>query len=420
MFDQLCPSGGARSKILNAVLVLGSLALHVWDITSDILVAIRLYDENLVWFGMSIGIMVLGSLMVSFVSAMSGTFAQRLDGNDDPKGDGSDPGCCAMLGGCCCGLLQLSIFVDAYDSIRLNKRTDGYAMMRIFEAMCESAPQSLLQLYIVLTRAKTAMIGNTDVRLASNVTLNVTSNVTPTINDPSDDILIYISIGTSIVSLASGVVSFHKYTAKNDKIITPYISSFFVTDALYVFFMIASRMSLLACVGVVFGIGGWTIGIVLLVDYVVNVVAFVRNYDDDGVGSALFRAIIFCIPFMACNFWGFFFVDGFIFPQIYLIKSVEGLFMVGGIGWYIVRGMNISTPFIIFSSIGTASFVLAYILRYLLLKWAHHQDNEYYGPRDVYLYCCCSQTDSGSTGGLMSERGYERRKNMTKVAPGRS
>ena len=416
MFDQLCPSGGARSKILNAVLVLGSLALHVWDITSDILVAIRLYDENLVWFGMSIGIMVLGSLMISFLSTIMGTFAQRLDGNDDPDadGDGAD-NCCAMLGGCCCGLLQLSIFVDAYDSIRLNKRTHGYALMRVFEAMCESAPQSLLQLYIVLTRAKTAMIGNMDVRLASNVTLNVTSNVTPTINDPSDDILIYISIGTSIVSLASGLVSFHKYASSE---YIPYISSFFVTDALYVFFTIASRMSLLACVGVVFGIGGWTIGIVLLVDYVVNVVDSVRN-DDADVDAALFGSIIFCIPLMACNFAGFF-ENEITYPKFYLIKSVEGLFMVGGIGWYIVRGMNISTPFIIFSSIGTASFVLAYILRYPLLKWVHHHDSKYYGPRDVYLYCCCSQTDSGSTGGVMSESEYERRKNMTKVAPGRS
>ena len=281
--------------------------------------------------------------------------------------------------------------------------------------MCESAPQSLLQLYIVLTRAKTAMIGNMDVRLASNVTLNVTSNVTPTINDPSDDILIYISIGTSIVSLASGLVSFHKYASSE---YIPYISSFFVTDALYVFFTIASRMSLLACVGVVFGIGGWTIGIVLLVDYVVNVVDSVRN-DDADVDAALFGSIIFCIPLMACNFAGFF-ENEITYPKFYLIKSVEGLFMVGGIGWYIVRGMNISTPFIIFSSIGTASFVLAYILRYPLLKWAHHQDNKYYGPRDVYLYCCCSQTDSGSTGGVMSESEYERRKNMTKVAPGRS
>ena len=75
--------------------------------------------------------------------------------------------------------------------------------------------------------------------------------------------------------------------------------------------------------------------------------------------------MVFSITCMACNLFGFFSENfAIIASPFYLLKTVEGVFMVGGIVWYIFRGVPVTTSFVIFSSIGTASFVLAYILRY--------------------------------------------------------
>ena len=66
MFDDWC--GLDFGKYAFPLMILGSLALHVWDVTSDVLVAIVLYNQDIVYFGVSTGIMVLGSLFSSFAS----------------------------------------------------------------------------------------------------------------------------------------------------------------------------------------------------------------------------------------------------------------------------------------------------------------------------------------------------------------
>ena len=108
------------------------------------------------------------------------------DGQYQPDIDAST--CC----GCLFGLTQLEIFVDAYYSIRLGKKTKGFVVTRLFEGMVESAPQALLQLYIVLKRAD-GVIDN-------------------------DDILLFASIGTSVLSMAVGVSQFEKWDVKDRKL----------------------------------------------------------------------------------------------------------------------------------------------------------------------------------------------------------
>ena len=175
MFDDWC--GLNFGKYVFPLMILGSLALHVWDITSDVLVAIVLHNEDIVYFGVSIGIMVLGSFFSSFASVFIGSLRSTMNGKDPetpsnfPKLDAST--CC----GCLFGLTQLEIFVDAYYSIRLGKKTQGFVFTRLFEGMVESAPQSLLQLYIVLKRADGVIDG--------------------------EDVLLFASIGTSVVSMAA-------------------------------------------------------------------------------------------------------------------------------------------------------------------------------------------------------------------------
>ena len=68
MFDDWC--GLDFGKYAFPLMILGSLALHVWDVTSDVLVAIVMYNEDIVYFGVSIGIMVLGSFFGSFASVV--------------------------------------------------------------------------------------------------------------------------------------------------------------------------------------------------------------------------------------------------------------------------------------------------------------------------------------------------------------
>ena len=78
--------------------------------------------------------------------------------------------CCSYL----FGLTQLEIFVICLLLHHHWKKTLGFALARVFEGMIESAPQSLLQLYIVLKRAD----GDTTI------------------------LLLFASIGTSVLSMA--------------------------------------------------------------------------------------------------------------------------------------------------------------------------------------------------------------------------
>ena len=75
MFDDLCHGG--VGKYAFPVMIIGSLALHVWDVASDILVAILLYHEDQVFFGVSIAILVLGSLFSSVASVWFGSLGVR-------------------------------------------------------------------------------------------------------------------------------------------------------------------------------------------------------------------------------------------------------------------------------------------------------------------------------------------------------
>lgn len=190
MFDDWC--GLDFGKYAFPLMILGSLALHVWDVTSDVLVAIVLYNEDIVYFGVSTGIMVLGSLFSSFASVFFGSLRSAMKG-EDPDGHNDFPridadSCCS----CLFGLTQLEMFVDAYYSIRLGKKTRGFVITRLFEGMIESAPQALLQLYIVLKRADGVIDTN--------------------------DILFFASIGTSVLSMAVGVSQFEKWEAKNSSL----------------------------------------------------------------------------------------------------------------------------------------------------------------------------------------------------------
>ena len=82
MFDDWC--GLDFGKYAFPLMILGSLALHVWDVTSDVLVAIVLYREYIVYFGVSVGIMVLGSVFSSF-AGLAGSFGVKMEDVKEEK-----------------------------------------------------------------------------------------------------------------------------------------------------------------------------------------------------------------------------------------------------------------------------------------------------------------------------------------------
>ncbi len=397
MFDDLCHGGAGKYAF--PMMMIGSLALHVWDVASDILVLILLYHEDKVFFGISIAIMVLGSLFGSFAGVIFGSLRNKMEGGDG-QGEDKDPEINASTcAGCLCGLTQLEIFVDAYYSIRLGKKTMGFVFTRLFEGMVESAPQSLLQLYMVLKRADGVIDG--------------------------DDILLFASIGTSVVSMAVGVSQFERWMVKDEKkYVIPLFSRYNVALNAYHLLEIAARMGLLACVGIAWS--GWAIFGILLFDYLVVVGIFVTKV---SVNNCLFIPVL-SVGLLASTYLGFLTGGEDFLKYHWLLKTLEGFVMIPFIVWKLTQAHTYS--FMLFSVIGMVCFVLQYIPLFFVLKWASNatKDKKYDAdkcpkPSKVFVFPFCSKNLDDSVGGVLTWEEYEAQqkekekeeKKKTKITP---
>ena len=389
MFDDLCHGG--VGKYAFPVMMMGSLALHVWDVASDILVAILLYHEDQVFFGVSIAILVLGSLFSSVASVFFGSLGVKMEdaklGNNDCDFK-TPPSICA---GCLCGLTQLEIFVEAYYSIRLGKKTEGFVWTRFLEAMFESSPQSLLQLYIVLKRADGVIDG--------------------------DDALLFASIGTSVVSIAVGLSQFERWLAQNKKeYFIPLFSRYNVALNAYHLLEIAARMGLLACVGIAWS--GWAIFGILLFDYLMIIGINVTD-EVEKCWAARWGAL-WGVGYLASNYWGFLSNIGEYLKYHWLLKTLEGFVMIPFIVVKLTQAHTYS--FMLFSVIGMACFVLQYIPLFYILKWASNL-YECPKPSEVFVFPFCSKNLDDSVGGVLKWDEYEAQqkekeeKKKTKITP---
>eukprot|EP00945_MAST-04E_sp_MAST-4E-sp1_P006680 g6680.t1 len=395
MFDDLCHGG--VGKYAFPVMIIGSLALHVWDVASDILVLNLLYHEDKVFFGVSIAIMVLGSLFGSFASVIFGSLGVKMeDAKEAKEPNDLNRSTASYVAGCLCGLTQLEIFVDAYYSIRLGKKTQGFVYTRLFEGMVESAPQSLLQLYIVLKRADGVIDGN--------------------------DVLLFASIGTSVVSMAVGVSQFERWYVKDDKdYVIPLFSRYNVALNAYHMLEIAARMGLLACVGIAWS--GWAIFGILLFDYLMIIGIFAKTGDAGDKCGEAFTGALFGVGYLASNYMGFSsFVVGFkdYLPYHWLPQTLEGFVMIPFIVWKLTQAHTYS--FMLFSIIAIASFVLQYIPLFYVLKWASNAKDECPKPSEVFVFPFCSKNLDDSKGGILTWDEYkaqqkEEEKKMTKITP---
>ena len=264
----------------------------------------------------------------------------------------------------------------------------------MIEGMVESAPQSLLQLYIVLKRADGVIDGN--------------------------DVLLFASIGTSVVSMAVGVSQFERWMVKDEKkYVIPLFSRYNVALNAYHLLEIAARMGLLACVGIAWS--GWAIFGILLFDYLVVVGIFVTK---SSVNNCLFIPVI-SVGLLASTYLGFLTGGEDFLKYHWLLKTLEGFVMIPFIVVKLTQAHTYS--FMLFSVIGMVCFVLQYIPLFFVLKWASNAtiDDDPWCPKpsEVFVFPFCSKNVDDSVGGVLTWKEYEAQqkekeeKKKTKITP---
>lgn len=127
-------------------LVIAALVVHVLDVGSDLVVVILFFTyTQWAFFLGSVGVIlwswVISSLYISFGSGVGGP----VDGIDDGP-DYRTPRCLQSF-------VQVQIFVEAYRCIFRGGDTDYFHTLRLMEAILESAPSALVQLYALLVWA---------------------------------------------------------------------------------------------------------------------------------------------------------------------------------------------------------------------------------------------------------------------------
>ena len=155
--DEACPPDGARDDrmtCLKASKTLGLGGLAVVDEVTDVLACITFYKAGQ-WgfFHGSLGLLIFSSLVGGLFGGAAAGFRQR-------------NGCVGFV----LGLVGLSPIVEALQDVRDGKETDNSGMVKVFEAMAESAPQFMLQLfYLTVTGWRAAWTSSRVVVLSAFV-----------------------------------------------------------------------------------------------------------------------------------------------------------------------------------------------------------------------------------------------------------
>jgi len=219
-------------------LVVGALVVHIIDVGLDLLVVL-LFLVYLQWgffFGTA-GVIVwawlVSSLYVSFGAGSPGA------------GDIDDGGLADRLPQFFLSFVQWQIFAEAYRCVFRGGDTDYFHTLRLMEAILESAPNSLVQLYALITWAGT---DNTPEGAAS---------------------LLRISAFASFVSVGLGLAMWEQ------KVQVRTSSMYVAAVALMRAFEIASRaLTLAVFAGLTHPYGLWW---ALLIDYGVMLILIVRH-----------------------------------------------------------------------------------------------------------------------------------------------
>lgn len=132
-------------------LVIFALAVHVLDISLDILVLLLFVVEAHVGFAIGSCSVILWAWLVSslYISFGGGQGPPQSDGIDSPRGSGLWSRGATF----CCSFAQVQIFAEAHRCIFQHGDTDYFHTLRLMEAILESAPNSVVQLYALVSWA---------------------------------------------------------------------------------------------------------------------------------------------------------------------------------------------------------------------------------------------------------------------------
>ena len=381
-------------KFIFVLSVLFGMTLQLFDLGSDIYVLFDLYSKEIYYFYCCLTIIIITSLVNSFLSMILTSNKNTKPGlqldKTLKKNDLNQKNKKKIICNFFMGLFQLNIFNEVYYSIKNGEKTHSFIWGRCLEGILESAPQSLFQLFIILKNTESSSM--------------------------LDLGRYYFSISLSIVSLAIGLVSFemyrykeiNKYKDEEDvpgiKVLT-YLSSYIITLSFFRIFEISSRIIFVALLSYITETG-FSIIFFLIVDVILS--GYIQYFSDflpidDKYKTKLYSNyikiynersscektmiiihIIILFPFMKLGnlaaLWVPFSSKTYAISELndinlyhYKIKFITDLFCIAMIIYkFIVGGYN--TSFMVLSIISMFGFILKNILLFYIKKWTNSKN----------------------------------------------
>ena len=293
-------------KILFSFQIIFSVILHIFDVGSDIYVLIDLHSKNYDYFSICLFIMILSSFFSTFTSFI------------DIK-DNLNRNIFLNIFFCFLAVLQLGIINQTYLSIKIGKPTNFYTLTRLLEALLESCPQSLFQLFLTLKNAATYSFYEISIY--------------------------YVSIIISFLNVAFALKKFEFESYKEffenkdneyrkDKIKVLYnCSTYGFTIILHRFTEITCRAGLLACAGYIHD-GTFIINALLiewltsgLLTFTDKLRKYLKHYKSSGVKYCIIfsiRYLLECILFSIFNLaiYCSFYTKNLWNPESYIIHHI--------------------------------------------------------------------------------------------------
>ena len=246
-------------KLIFALQTIGTVLYHFFDIGSDIAILVDLSNNNSEYFVLSL-IIILLPVFATFVRT-----TQTL------RGENYSCKCflSVLFAFYIHSVLQFGFLKQAKENIKRGRNTEGFIETRLRESLLESAPESLLQLFIILKSASTYTY-NQILFYYLSISLSVFSLIMSLVSYEINSHNSYIHILQLPKRIMAGLKidddenREFTITDNNLKFNTRYV----ILLTFYRLTEVISRIGLLACIGVIYD--GYVIIWFLLADFLTS------------------------------------------------------------------------------------------------------------------------------------------------------